>query len=721
MRQQTRIEPTRGAAGRRRPPRAGLIAILACCLLASPTAAEDRPALLQAREIAYDQNIEVFTARGDVEISRGERILLADAVTYDRVTDTVVARGNVTLLEPDGSVVFADHTVLRNELRTGFIENLRMRLNDGSRLAANRAERSSDGRKLMQQAVYSPCRSCSEQPPLWQIRSDRVIHDESRQDIIYHDAYLEFLGIPALYTPFLVHPDPQVEMRTGFLPPRFGFSENLGYLYGQPFFWAIRPDRVLEIEPIIHSREGLIVRSHYKQAYNNGHLDLVATAGLFNRAAWSFDSPVADRAGSVDLEGRFDLNDIWRTGFNLAHSSRRTYLRQFDLSDADFLTSQLFLEGFHGRSYSHVAGYGFQGLGSTIDKKAQALALPTALYSFVGEPDFIGGRTRIDTTLSLLNRQRGADTRKLAVVGDWKRPWFGPFGDLYTLSLRLQADAHHASDVPVPGMTLTEAFSEARLYPQVGLNWRLPLVRTDEATQQLVEPVINLVAGPNDGNPDEILNEDSRAFEFDDTNIFNLNRFEGSDRVTSGTRFDYGVKASIFGPEIGSAHGFLGQSIQLAGERVGVGHGSDKRFSDVVGRFHAEPNDWLDVFVRFRLDPDALKVVRREVDLHIDRDDYRLRLDYVLLADRLSSSGFGPREQLDMEVALPLDDNWTALGRVIRDFTLKDDPVLRRTLGITYGDECFDFSVEFDRNNIVDENIVPEDRIMFRIKFRNLG
>ena len=51
--------------------------------------------------------------------------------------------------------------------------------------------------------------------------------------------------------------------------------------------------------------------------------------------------------------------------------------------------------------------------------------------------------------------------------------------------------------------------------------------------------------GPNVKNSSKISNEDSQAFEFDDTNIFDLNRYAGTDRITGGARVDYGVRTSI--------------------------------------------------------------------------------------------------------------------------------------------------------------------------------
>ncbi len=68
---------------------------------------------------------------------------------------------------------------------------------------------------------------------------------------------------------------------------------------------------------------------------------------------------------------------------------------------------------------------------------------------------------------------------------------------------------------------------------------------------QVVEPIAQVVLAPNGSNPGKIPNEDSQDFEFDDTNLFSLNRFTGVDRVTPGSRVDYGLKWTVTGDDGG--------------------------------------------------------------------------------------------------------------------------------------------------------------------------
>ena len=155
------------------------------------------PVLMLADEINYDEELGTVVAKGKVEIVQGERTLLADTVSYNQKTDTVSASGNIVLHEPSGEVIFAEYVELTEELKNGVIERIRVLLEDESRFAANSAVRRDGNKTRMKRAVYSPCRLCEENPeapPLWQLKAERVEHDQEDRKIRYKDVFLEMWG-----------------------------------------------------------------------------------------------------------------------------------------------------------------------------------------------------------------------------------------------------------------------------------------------------------------------------------------------------------------------------------------------------------------------------------------------------------------------------------------------------------------------------------------------
>lgn len=685
---------------------------------------ENTPVLLQADELTYNEDLGVVTARGNVEMSQGPRVLMADTVTYNQKANTVAASGNVALMEPTGEVLFTDYAELHDELKTGFIENLRALLSDGSRLAATRARRTADQKKVMDRGVFSPCNLCKEDPsraPLWQIKAVKVVHDEVAKDIIYEDATMEIFGVPILYTPYMRHPDPTVERRSGLLAPTIGVSGDLGAIVGQPYHYVFSPSRDLTIEPMVFTSEGQVLRGEYRQRFSNGRIDLKATGGYVDQHDSNGDeNGELGLEGSADLEGRFALDRTWRGGFDFEQSSERTYLKRFRLGHEDVLTSRLYAEGFRGRNYAAVNAYKWQDLRASSDPDDTPLVMPFAEYSFVGEPNRIGGRSTLDASLLSLTRERGTDSRRASLVHGWKLPYTTANGQMLTVESRVQSDGYYATDLTddVGGGDDTSA----RLFPQVGVKWQYPWARRTGTYSHVVEPIVGIVGGPNGGNPDEIPNEDSRSFEFDTTNLFRMNRYEGVDRVTSGSRIDYALRTGVYGDGGGSTELLVGQSYRFYGSSAfEEGTGLDEELSDIVGALTVRPREQFDVSYRFRLDKETGTIRRNEVGFGYHHPRFAALIDYVAIDDSARSNLAGSREQVEATFNIGLSQNWSTLFNVVHDLSDGDNRLLRGRAGVTYSDECVILGIDVERSDIEDEDIEADTRVMFRILFKHLG
>ncbi|MGZ8409280.1 MAG: LPS-assembly protein LptD, partial [Hyphomicrobium sp.] len=308
---------------------------------------EDEPIVFTADELTFDQERETVRATGNVEIVYGERILLADEITYLKSQDLIVATGNVALVDVTGHVLFADRVEVTGDLREGVLENLRAILADGARFAAIGARRTDGNLTEMRKAVYSPCFLCPEEPtrsPLWQIKAVKVVHDEKQKVIEYRDAWLELAGIPVLYTPYLSHPDPTVERKSGFLFPTFGVSSDLGVLGGIPYYWAISDDKDATFTPIYTSEQGPVLAAEYRQAMRRGWLSIRGSGTYYGSDSTVEDVP--DVRGHVFSEFRYDIDDTWRGGIDFNRASDDTYLRRYKFGGPErFLTSRGFVEG----------------------------------------------------------------------------------------------------------------------------------------------------------------------------------------------------------------------------------------------------------------------------------------------------------------------------------------------------------------------------------------
>lgn len=212
----------------------------------------------------------------------------------------------------------------------------------------------------------------------------------------------------------------------------------------------------------------------------------------------------------------------------------------------------------------------------------------------------------------------------------------GQPSEIYTLNARLQTDAYYATDATALESGNTE--TNGRVFPQLGLKWQYPLARRSETTTQVIEPIAGVVLGPRGGNPDEIPNEDSRSFEFDETNLFRLNRYEGVDRVTSGSHVNYGLRAGVYGDGGGSTEVLIGQSYRFYGDGAfEEGSGLEEDLSDVVGALSVRPSGPLTFTYRFRVDPEDATVNRNELGFTYAVPQFYFGGNYVTLDENASS------------------------------------------------------------------------------------
>ena len=693
-----------------------------------PTQSE--PVLLLADELTYDEELGIVTARGHVEISQGDNVVHADTVSYNQRADKVTATGNVSLTGPEGDTIFADYVELTSDLKAATVETIRILLSDRSRLAAASGTRSDDGNKTeMNHAVYSPCELCKDDPmraPLWQIKAIRVTHDRESKRIEYRDAWLEMFGVPVLYTPYFSHPDPSVKRASGLLAPQFGYSNKIGVAMRLPYFWVLSDDKDATITPIFSTGEYPVLLTEYRQRVQDGSFHITASGTVSDENDTEANLTKGEFRGHIDAAGLFDIDKEWRWGFAIQRETDKTYERLWDFSHQPTLTSRLFGEMFQARNYASLQGFAFQGTRDTDQNEEAPIVVPLMDYNYVSNPIAFGSYFTLDADAMVLSRVEGREDRRLSLKGGWVLPYTSPWGDIYRLSAAVQGDMYQFNGLdpntndPNPTGPTENGF-QGRFFPQVSLEWRYPFIRQHEGWHEVIEPIAQIVAGPNGGNPGTIPNEDSLDIEFDETNLFNLNRFPGLDQVDSGQRVNYGLRWSIYGDEGGFASVFLGQSYSFNdNSNFDAGSGLDTRRSDIVGAVYINPADYLDVVYRFRVDGDSLQAQRDELLLKAGPDWLNVDVSYAFLSEESDpDTTFGDRQEIAAQLNTKVDDYWSLYIAGRQD--LEGGRVLSYGGGVAYEDECFDLRTSIFYNDYEDGETDPGIKVLFSIAFKNLG
>ncbi|HEY1299823.1 MAG TPA: LPS assembly protein LptD [Stellaceae bacterium] len=726
------------------------------------------PVVFRADEVEYDEDLALTVARGHVEISQNGEILLADTVTYNQRTDTITASGHVSLSQPTGEILFGDYVELRDAMNQGFAKNVRMLLADRSRLAANTARRTNGNRTELRRAVYSPCDLCKRNPsapPEWQLAAREIDHDKKLKIVEFQDAVMQFDGWPIFYAPYLSVPDPSVKRASGFLAPSFGGSNNIGAHVTIPYFFVLGPDKDLTLAPRFTTRAGPVLGGEYRERFGNGELDAVGSLNYSNPGSSSGGSgPGNELRGHINEHSIFDLSDTYRTGLDVQRVSDQSYLLQFGFGNP-LLNAEIsrgYLEGFEKRAATDIDTYLFQPLLPGLGDSTQPIVLPVANRDWQSEPDPFGGRWNLNANMLNIIREVGTQTRRLSLGSEWDRSFGDGLGSQYKLTARLRGDGYSVTNLspqsnpdlpsayfPVngapPAEPINTSFLTGRVFPQVGLQWSYPLIRRGADITPLVEPIVAAYAAPNGGNQRKIPDEDSLAFQYDDTDLFRPDRLAGYDILDTGQRVDYGGKFGIYDSQGGSYRALVGQSYRAeTNPFLPPGSGAVRRLSDVVGRVVLSPNSYLDLIYRFRLDAETLGYRSQQVAVSAGPPNLRVATSFLLVPAQLQSEVvtnpvtgqtvlYGKQEQLSFIVNAKLTRYWSLQGSETLNLTNSNNIVngiatpessstsLYASVAAVYQDECLAFVGAVTQSGIRNGAVSPGVSVLFSVVFKNLG
>lgn len=726
--------------------RATLLSVIACLATSvllpesraagrgGTTGGGEAPVLVTADELQYDQDLGLIVAKGHVELSKQDEVLLADTVTYNQRSDTVTASGHVSILEPGGDIIFADFVELQDDMRDGFIKDARILLSDRSRMVGNTARRMAGTRTELRRGVYSPCELCKDDPtraPVWQLKAEDVVHDKELQIVEYRDAVMEIDGFPVFWTPYFSHPDPSVKRGSGFLAPSFGLNSSNGFTAAFPYYFVLGPDKDAIFRPIFTYQGGDILDGNYRQRWGNSRLTTEASVAVdsdfiepsnTNFLQPSGQSNVTFR-GHLASTGEFDVNQDWRTGFAANRTTDQTYLQRYNFPyTPNFLTSKFYAENFAAGSYTNISAYSFQSLNPTVNDGTEPFALPVATYTWTGEPDALGGRWQVNGNALDLARREGVDERRLSAGTSWRLPFNGPLGDRYQFTASLRGDGYSSNNLAYSaGDIRTHSPIASRIFPQMALNWRYPWVWQGATTNALIEPLAAFVAAPDGENPTTIPNEDSRSFEFDETDLFVPNRFPGYDRVDGGQRVDYGLHAGIYNDRAGSTQLLVGQSYRFQKNAdFPTGAGLDYPRSDVVGRVIESPNQYLDLIYRFRIDQSDLAMRRQESGFSAGPTNLRFGFSYIYTSTIAGLPEVPRTQQVSGTMNATLNQYWSLqLG----DTQSIGAGAATISSGgqITYRDDCFAVTASLTQSGIRFGDLHSGTSMVITFVFRNLG
>jgi LPS-assembly protein len=706
----------------------------------SPAPANEQVVDFSADSLEYLNDSDTVIANGDVRMFREGNRLRADKVTWNRQTGEVRAEGQVAVTNPQGDVAYGDSVQLTDTLRDGVVDNLLVVLQGGGRLAAVRGNRQGNLYAL-DNAAYTACsvvdsNGCPKEPS-WKITAVRVVYDTQKQRVFYKGARLHLFGLSLLPLPLLSNPTGD-QGGTGVLVPDIRFSRVNGLELTVPYYVKLAPNRDLTITPHVYSNVLPAIEAQYRALTSNGAYQVSGMLTESRRLPAELDPGTVsnrDIRGYLDASGRFQLDPKWDISGSLRVTTDRTFLRRYDISRDDRLRSTIRAERIDTDSYFSLTGWATQTLRINDPQGQQPIALPELDYRRRFEDPLLGGRIELQFNTLAIGRTHGQDTQRAFASFKWDLRRLTPWGQEVTFTAFGRGDVYH-SDENLLSPTLIYRGSpgwQSRAIGAVAVDVRWPLIGTvGSSGTQRITPRLQLVATPPIRNM-EMPNEDARAIELEDSNLFALNRFPGYDRFEDGARVTYGIDYALNLPGI-SVDANIGQSYRLS-DRPALfpdGVGLTDKLSDIVGRTTVRFRDFVSLTHRYRLDKDNLAIRRNEIDATIGSRRTYVLLGYLRLNRDIDTSieDLRDREEVRVGGRVQIGRFWSAFGSAIIDLTdRKEDPFstadgyqpIRHRLGIAYDDDCLELGLTWRRDYQDTGDARRGNTFLLRLSFKNLG
>jgi LPS-assembly protein len=284
--------------------------------------------------------------------------------------------------------------------------------------------------------------------------------------------------------------------------------------------------------------------------------------------------------------------------------------------------------------------------------------------------------------------------------------------------------------------------STANAMPGVGVEYRFPLVATTSWATHIFEPIAQVIVRPNETVSNKTINEDSQSLVFDDTTLFDWNKFSGYDRTEGGTRLNAGAQYTMNFSTTGYINALAGQSFQLAGRNsysiaddsnTGLDSGLQNARSYYITRVAIVPSPTYSLITKANFDNDSFAMRRLDVIGSANLGHLSANVMYSRYDAQPDIGYYFKREGLSFGSRYNFAEHYFVNGNISFDMSrhLLDQELGTKTslfspssyaLGFGYNDDCTTFSVNYVFGYSYGAGVLTQSQsVIAQLTLRTLG
>ncbi len=539
-------------------------------------------------------------------------------------------------------------------------------------------------KKRLKNARYTTCEAGVDD---WYIKAKEIELNDYTQSGTAKNAYVEFKGVPLLYTPWMSFSFNN-ERKSGLLAPTIGSTTNSGFEVAVPYYINIAPNKDATVSTRYMSKRGLQLQGDFRYLGEN-------YSGIDSLEYLDNDTNTDKRRYYVNLSHSHSFDNGWSAGYNLEKVSDDQYFS--DMSTRIINTSRVNLPQEGRVDYSGEV-WKFNGLVQkyqTLDKTNYPYErLPQLTLTADKEWDYVN--TNLFSQYTYFDRNDkatlSATGSRLVLYPSISAPFTQSYGYVTPkLGLHMTQYSLKNNDFTVNGATVTNN-TDSRVLPIVSIDSGLYFERDFNVKKnnkiqngytQTIEPRLFYVYIP-DHNQDLLPVFDTGLSDLNQTTLFSGNQFTGDDRINNANQLSLAVTSRLVDKDtgverlaatVGERFYFQDQNVTLPG-----GVKSSGTRSDIIGSLTARlSNQWnLDAFGQYNTDGNGL--VRGNLLARYNPEPGKL----LNIGYRYTQAFL---EQIDISGQWPLSRGWYGVGRY--NYSVRESKPIEAVAGLEYDAGCW--------------------------------
>ncbi len=625
---------------------------------------------------------------GAVTVKQGYRTLKAEAVTIDRIEQTVTATGPIEVREP--GVIMYGNTISYNSV------DEQAQLTDAEFVLyeqqlygiAQQVTRDVNGTLTIEDGELT---FCSPTDPSWLVSAESLEIDAINNTGEAWGARIDIKGVPIVYLPWIQFPLSD-QRKTGLLFPDMSSDTRGGLDVTAPIYFNLAANYDATYSPRHIADRGFVHQLNARYLGERaGYWDIT---GAYLDDDKLISEPGKDSRWLLNIQQSSTTFSRLRTSIDFSKISDNDYLKDLENNTLSAqrqtaLLQQARVDWLADNWLLGVEAQQFQGIAEDLTDNYQRLPQVSAIWR--------GDRT-LGPLVPVVNIQAANfDTDFEKVRGQRlfhevgiSLPVSRSYGFLNT-QITHRGIQYRLKD---PGIADTRDEHVESWVASVdgGLTFERSSALFGLPFTQTLEPRAHYLYASHDdhsGIPDF----DSAELTFSYRQLFRNTRFSGHDRLTDANQLALGLTSRLIDPKsgvervsvsVGQIFNFTDQRIRLKeGDSALTEDGSALAFAlDMTAskRWSIHSNLLLDAYDK-ELDAANIRVSYRPSDDAIFNIGYTLREPPESLATRPVT------EQVNTSAYIPLDDNWRLFGAV--RYSIEIDGSVEDMIGVEYDGCCW--------------------------------